>query len=414
MISTDVVIVGGGCVGLTLALALAEHEIKVTVIDGGEQNQPLLDTPELRVSALSHASEALFTRLDVWDDIVNTRVCPYQSMHVWEKDSFANINFDSEQINYSQLGFIVENKVISQCLLNKLAQYTDGVNLVFGQQVKQMNVGEREVLLTVEDGTPIIGQLLVGADGANSFVRQQMDMPITYWDYEHEAVVATIKTELDHQFCASQCFAPDGPLAFLPLAGPHISAAEQQNFSSIVWSTSPEQAQLLLSCTRKQFNHYLTTAFDGRLGLCELQSERLSFPLKMRYARQWTRPRVALIGDAAHTIHPLAGLGMNLGLLDAASLAEQLIAVKASQEDLGKTQALRAFERQGKARAQTYIAAMEGLKRLFSGDNPVLKLIRGSGLSMANAISPIKHQIIKQAMGLTGELPPLCQPLKRD
>lgn len=148
--------------------------------------------------------------------------------------------------------------------------------------------------------------------------------------------------------------------------------------------------------------------------MCELQSERVSFPLKMRYARQWTSSRVALIGDAAHTIHPLAGLGMNLGLLDAASLAQQLIEVKGERADLGVHQGLRAFERQGKARAQTYIAAMEGLKRLFTGDNPVLKFIRGSGLSMANSISPIKHQIIKQAMGLTGELPELSKPLRRE
>lgn len=414
MISTDVVIVGGGCVGLTLALALANHDIKVTVIDGGPKEQLLTDSPELRVSALSHASEALFTRLDVWDDIVKTRVCPYQSMHVWEKDSFANIHFDSEQLSYSQLGYIVENKVIRNSLLNKLEKVGDNVNLVFEQKVKQINIGEREVLLALEDGTPIIGQLLVGADGANSFVRQQLDMPITFWDYEHEAIVATVKTELDHQFCASQCFLPDGPLAFLPLAGPHISADNPQNFSSIVWSTSLQRAKLLLSCAQSQFNQYLTTAFDGRLGLCELQSERVSFPLKMRYARQWTSSRVALIGDAAHTIHPLAGLGMNLGLLDAASLAQQLIEVKGERADLGVHQGLRAFERQGKARAQTYIAAMEGLKRLFTGDNPVLKFIRGSGLSMANSISPIKHQIIKQAMGLTGELPELSKPLRRE
>ena len=414
MISTDVVIVGGGCIGLTLALALANHDIKVTVIDGGPKEQLLTDSPELRVSALSHASEALFTRLDVWDDIIKIRVCPYQSMYVWEKDSFANIHFDSEQLSYSQLGYIVENKVIRNSLLNKLEKVGDTVNLVFEQKVKQINIGDREVLLALEDGTPIIGQLLVGADGANSFVRQHLDMPITFWDYEHEAIIATVKTELDHQFCASQCFLPDGPLAFLPLAGTHISAENPQNFSSIVWSTCSERAKLLLSCAQKQFDQYLTTAFDGRLGLCELQSKRVSFPLKMRYARQWTSSRVTLIGDAAHTIHPLAGLGMNLGLLDAASLAQVLIEAKNDREDLGLHQVLRAFERQGKARAQTYIAAMEGLKRLFTGDNPVLKFIRGSGLSMANSISPIKHQIIKQAMGLTGELPELSKPLKRD
>jgi len=409
MISTDVVIVGGGCVGLTLALALVKSDIGVALIDGQKELQPLSSTPELRVSAISSASEAIFTRLEVWPDMLAKRAMPYKTMHVWEKDSFGQISFSAEQIHYPQLGHIVENKVIRNSLLEKLAEFSDKATLLFERKVKQINVGDREVFISLDDGTPVIGQLLVGADGANSFVRQQMDMPMTFWDYEHHAIVATVKTELEHQFCASQCFLPDGPLAFLPIFAENNS----QNFSSIVWSTSSEHAQMLLSCTQKQFNQALTAAFNGRLGLCEVQSERVSFPLKMRYARQWIKPRIALIGDAAHTIHPLAGLGMNLGLLDAASLSQELIKLSKEQQDLGQSQNLRAFERWRKAEAQTYIAAMEGFKRLFSGSNAITKLIRSSGLLLADSITPAKEQIIKQAMGLTGDLPELAKPLLR-
>jgi 2-octaprenylphenol hydroxylase len=410
MISTDVVIIGGGCVGLTLALALAEAGIAVVVIDSQKEVQPLTDVPELRVSALSGASQAMFTRLGVWQDMLDIRSTPYKTMHVWEKDSFGSISFSSEQIHYPGLGHIVENKVIRNALIKKLTRHNDVATLLFEQTVDKLNVGEREVLVSLSDGQPVIGQLLVAADGANSFVRQQMNMPTTFWDYEHDAIVATIKTELPHENCAAQCFLANGPLAFLPLT----DKDSEKNICSIVWSTSPDEAKSLQSCTQKQFNQRLTTAFDGRLGLCEVQSERVSFPLKMRYARQWVKPRIALIGDAAHTIHPLAGLGMNLGLLDAATLAQTLVEVKKNRADLGAVENLRGFERWRKAEAQTLIAAMEGLKRLFSGSNRVLKFIRSSGLMLADTVTPAKEQIIKQAMGLVGDLPDLAKPLTRD
>lgn len=410
MVSTDIVIVGGGCVGLTLALALAEAGIPSVVIDTQKQSQPLPQDFELRVSALSAASQSIFRHLGVWSEMTNTRACPYNSMHVWEKDSFGSISFAAEQVNESHLGHIVENKVIRNALIAKLERHNDIVTLLFSHSVKQINVGEREVLVSLDDGTPVIGQLLVAADGANSFVRQQMNMPITFWDYQHTAIVATIKTQLHHEHCASQCFLPNGPLAFLPLPG----QKDQQNFCSIVWSTSFDEAKQLLNCTQKQFNQRLTTAFDGRLGLCEVQSERVGFDLKMRYARQWVKHRVALIGDAAHTIHPLAGLGMNLGLLDAACLAQVLEEIKKDRADLGQIANLRGFERWRKAEAQTYVATMEGLKRLFSGNNGPVKLFRNVGLKLADTITPAKEQIIKQAMGLTGELPRLAQPVVKD
>lgn len=411
MNSTDIIIVGGGCVGLTLALALAEKNIPVVVIDNQPAQQPLSPVPGLRVSALSASTQALFTRLGVWQDITAARASPYTRMEVWEKDSFGAISFAAEQVHLAQLGHIVENQVIRNALVAKLADYADVATLLFERRVTQINVGEREVLVSLSDGQPVIGQLLVAADGANSFVRKSMNLPLTFWDYQHTAIVATVKTGRPHRRCASQCFLPDGPLAFLPLSDAYPGVDGQQNLSSIVWSTRPEVAKKRLAESDEAFSRQLTTAFDGRLGVCEVVSERVGVELTMRYARQWVKPRIALIGDAAHTIHPLAGLGMNLGLLDAATLAQTLIGLKATQQDPGLVANLRHFERWRKAEAQTLIAAMEGLKRLFGGDNPLLKLIRCSGLTLTDHILPVKNEIIKRAMGLSGELPDLAKPL---
>jgi 2-octaprenylphenol hydroxylase len=243
--------------------------------------------------------------------------------------------------------------------------------------------------------------LVVGADGANSWLREKSTIPLTFWDYQHHALVATIKTELPHEHCARQIFTPDGPLAFLPLF--------EQNLCSIVWSVSPEKAQQLKSLSAVEFNKQLSRNFDNRLGLCELQSERFSFPLRMRYARDFAKHRIALIGDAAHTIHPLAGQGVNLGLLDAVSLGQTIEQNIAEEKDIGLYKNLRYFERWRKTEAAQMIASMELLKQLFAGDNPMQKALRDVALVFTDQVSPLKTSFIKQAMGLSGELPLLAK-----
>lgn len=421
MISTDIIIVGGGCVGLALATALGQQNIKCVVIDAQNNEVELSDSPELRVSAISAASQSFLTNLNAWQHIEQLRLQPYSGMSVWEKDSFGKISFNAEDINQPRLGHIIENNVIRKALLTQLAQH-ESVQLIFEKQCKQINHGEREVMVNLDDGTPVIGKLIVAADGANSFVRSQAKIPMTFWDYDHTAIVATVETTLPHENTARQAFLPTGPLAFLPLfesdastdqtsqdKTPEENQRKAQTQCSIVWSTSHDHAQSLLNMEESEFNKALTVAFDNRLGLCKVKSKRVGFPLKMRYCRDWVTKRTVLIGDAAHTIHPLAGLGMNLGLMDAAALAETLIELNEAQKDMGEQSNLRSFERWRKAEAQTLIAAMEGLKRLFSGDNPLLKAIRSTGLALANNISPAKHQVIKHAMGLAGDLPKMAK-----
>ena len=259
---------------------------------------------------------------------------------------------------------------------------------MFETRYQQIHQTDSDVFINLESGEPVIAKLLVAADGANSAIRKQFNMPITFKDYDHHAIVATVKTADEHNNTARQVFLPTGPLAFLPLPDKHTH--------SIVWSTSPEHCDTLLALDDSHFNKAVMAALDGQCGLCEVQSERMAFPLKMRYAQQWVSGKVVLMGDAAHTIHPLAGLGMNLGLKDAAYLIELL---SNQQGEFASARTLRDYERTRKLDAQKHIAMMQGLKELFSGANPLKKLVRGVGLSLVDNLGPIKHLFAKEAIG---------------
>lgn len=400
MQSYDVVIVGGGMVGLVLALALKDSDLSVAVIDTEQGNKPLGEQPELRVSALSLASENILCRLGVWDDIDGKRRLSYQHMSVWDKDSVGKIQFSHTDVQQAQLGHIIENQSLRGSLWRK-AESSRHIELLAPKKITRLVFGQQESFITLDDESMLSARLVVGADGANSYVRQQAGLPLTFWDYDHRAIVATIKTALPHQNTARQIFTPTGPLAFLPLWDEHLC--------SIVWSQDEPEAQRLLDLSAEEFNKALTANFDGCLGLCELVSERQSYPLKMRYARTWVCDRVALVGDAAHTIHPLAGQGVNLGMLDAAALAEQLSALAGQGKDIGLHKNLRPYERWRKTEAVKMIATMEGFKRIFSGDKPLKKLLRDAALSTVNKLPKAKEKFIQQAMGLSGELPQLAR-----
>lgn len=400
MQSYDVTIVGGGMVGLTLARCLANSGLSIAIIES-KQPVALATEPENRVSALSYASRTLFDNLDVWSQLDIQRVTPYHKMQVWEKDSFGKIAFDAKQVNQSDLGYIVENTNLQHALLTSVQKQTN-VSFFCPDALQNMAIGDGEAWLTLASGKQLTSKLVVAADGANSWVRQQLNIPLTQWDYQHNAIVATIKTAEPHQSCARQIFTAEGPLAFLPLY--------EQNTSSIVWSLPPEQANVLMALDDHAFNQELARTFDNHLGLCEVQSKRHCIPLTMRYARDFAKHRVALIGDAAHTIHPLAGQGVNLGLLDAACLAEEIIKQVEQGHDIGLYQHLRHFERWRKTEAIEMIASMEFLKQIFAGANPVKKVIRDVALLMADTVSPLKKQFIKQAMGVNGHKPAICLP----
>ena len=395
----DVAIIGGGMVGLATAIGLAQDGVKTVVIDAGE-TQTVTGEPRLRVSAINKASTNLLKNLGAWSYIDEARIGMYDTMHVWTKDGLGSIDFDSKQQNEPILGNIIENDNISHALAtraNELAELTHIQN----QRVSNIAFGDKETWISLDSGDNITASVVVAADGANSWVREQCKIPLTFWDYDHHAIVANIRTAVAHENCARQVFLQDGPLAFLPLNEPDLC--------SIVWSVPPEKAKALQAMNAENFNKALTAAFDGKLGLCQLESDSPAFPLRMRYARQFAQHRLILAGDAAHTIHPLAGQGVNLGFLDAASIIETLADLKQQNKDLGDYRNLRSLERWRKAEAAEMIAAMEGLKRLFAGSNPIKKALRDFGLNLVNQIGPIKAIFAKHALGHKLKLPKLCK-----
>lgn len=399
MQSYDIVVVGGGMVGLTLACALADTDLRIAIIEGHQPDPDLPQVPDNRVSALSRASENILRNVQAWPGVETRRQCRYQAMSVWEKDSFAKIEFDATSLNQTDLGTIVENRVIQLALWER-AKQLDNVSFFVPQTCQSMVTGESEVWLTLSNGQHITAKLLVGADGARSWVRQQASIPLTQRDYGHHAIVATVNTELSHQGVARQIFTDDGPLAFLPLPD------EKQ--SSIVWSCSPERAQALMESDEASFCKQLSTAFDVQLGLCSLAGERSVYPLTMRFARDFIAQRVALIGDAAHTIHPLAGQGVNLGILDAVSLAQELKQLWSDGKDIGVQRHLRSYERWRKAEATKMIAAMQGFRDLFEGQHPLKKLVRGVGMRLVNDMPFAKESLIRRALGIEGDMPELA------
>ncbi|EFB2835873.1 FAD-dependent 2-octaprenylphenol hydroxylase [Escherichia coli] len=392
MQSVDVAIVGGGMVGLAVACGLQGSGLRVAVLEQRVPEPLAADAPpQLRVSAINAASEKLLIRLGIWQDILSRRASCYHGMEVWDKDSFGHISFDDQSMGYSHLGHIVENAVIHYALWNK-AQQSSYITLFAPAELQQVAWGENETFLTLKDGSMLTARLVIGADGANSWLRNKADIPLTFWDYQHHALVATIRTEEPHEAVARQVFHGEGILAFLPLSDPHLC--------SIVWSLPPQEAQRMQQASEDEFNRALNIAFDNRLGLCKVESERQVFPLTGRYARQFAAHRLALVGDAAHTIHPLAGQGVNLGFMDAAELIAELKRLHRQGKDIGQYIYLRRYERSRKHSAALMLASMQGFRDLFSGANPAKKLLRDIGLKLADTLPGVKPQLIRQAMGL--------------
>lgn len=388
----DLVIVGGGMVGLALASALRNSGLRIAVVDKKLPSDITADAAT-RVSALNLASERFLSRIGAWPLL--SRKQYFSAMSVWERDSFAHFDVDASQFEQQHLGHIVENNVVQQALLATLQD--SAVELLIPAQIQSVSENEQGIALVLDNQQMLFTRLLVAADGANSQLRQQFRIPLTSWDYQQTALVATIRTAEPHQQVARQVFTPEGPLAFLPLW--------QDNLCSIVWSLPSLLAEDLASCQEAEFNHRLAATFDMKLGLCELVSARELCPLTARYARQQVQSRLILLGDAAHTIHPLAGQGVNLGFMDAAALSDTLQQMLAQGIPVDDARMLRRYERWRKAEAVQWLATMEGFKRLFSGDDPIKKLIRGTGMRLAEYSMPLMKPLLSKALGTSGELP---------
>lgn len=412
--SADILISGAGMVGAALACALAPSGLKIQLLEQRPGTlQQWMDeataalTPEhydARVSALNLASVQLLESLSAWSGVQARRACAYTDMEVWDGEGSGRIHFSADALHETCLGYIVENSVILSALYEQLSRH-DNIELIPGVGLKQLSApladGARDVLL--DDGRSIRTRLLVGADGAESLTRRLAGIAATEWDYGHHAIVTTIRTEQPHAETCWQRFTEDGPLALLPLAGADAHAL------SIVWSTSPDHAAELMALDDVAFQNELGCAFEYRLGQIEWCDQRRSIPLRQRHAHRYVEAGLALVGDAAHTIHPLAGQGVNLGFMDAAALADVLLVAITRGEDWAGEAVLRRFQRQRRSANLSMAASMEGFRRLFAPQPPLVRLLRSCGMNLTNRIEPLKQHLVLQAMGLSGERPPLAR-----
>ena len=382
----DLVVVGGGVVGLTAALAMVRRGFSVALVDAGTLSVNLT-TPDPRVYAINQASEALLQELGVWQRLEQTRVSPYRHMYVWDAANGADIEFDARMVAAEHLGHIVEESVLKQALLEALNEEKDSLSLFPNQKVVAVESSTDKIRVD-GDQKSWQGQLLMIADGANSPCRQLLTVALTSWSYHQQALVALVNTEHAHQHTAYQVFNSKGPLAFLPLI--------DQRQCSIVWSTTATHAEQLMALSDEEFNEHLTTAFASKLGQAKVVGKRYQFPLTMRHAKQYSGQRWLLLGDAAHTIHPLAGLGLNVGLAD---VATWLACLDENKNLLTSKKTLGSYQRQRKYAVWQIIAMMDVLKTLFTNPLPPVIALRGLGLGACNRLLPLKRMFIEQAAG---------------
>ena len=397
----EIVVVGGGITGLTVATLLAHSEqrdqLHITVVDAGKR--PVFDSAEevsLRVSAIASGSTKIFASIGAWQGILDQRACPYRDMRVWDTGGFVDgpdtLRFEAAEFAVSELGFIVENSLIQHSLLQQLDSLNQGVD--FETPIQSMSESDQRFRVELADGKSLLADLIIGADGAGSFVRKSADISVDAWAYPQSAFVTHLRPEKSHMNTAWQRFLRNGPVALLPLLDGRVS---------VVWSTTPEQAQAALESSDEQLSDMLSEASDHVLGQLQPEGPRGAFPLKAQHAGKYVLPGLALIGDAAHAVHPLAGQGANLGLADAAKLVEVIVDAIASGENPGDLPVLRRYERARKGANQTMLYFIDSLNRLFLSESDSVAKLRGSGMRLFNLSGPIRDHAVQVALGLNAQ-----------
>jgi 2-octaprenylphenol hydroxylase len=397
----DVIIVGAGMVGTTVACLLAQiadkqgsSALKIGLIES--RSAPPFDSNQFdpRVAALTEKTRALLERCSVWEDIQAKRVAPYTAMQVWDAEGTGQINFNCRDVHLPNLGHIVEASAITSSLMARVEPLPN-IDIYCPASVEHYQLEEDAVILGLHNQNSISAALLIAADGANSSVRQQFQFATREWDYQQQAIVTTITTERPNQQTAWQRFMPTGPLALLPL-----NDDGNLHRCSIVWSQDTEEAERLMALGDEDFCEQLSIANEHCLGRVTAVDKRFLIPLRQRHAIDYVKPRVALIGDAAHSIHPLAGQGVNLGFADVQVLVEEIQRAFSRGIDLGELSVLKRYQRRRKPENLAAMATMEGFKRLFGSNSSALRLMRNRGMLGVDQIVPLKNQLIKKAMGL--------------
>lgn len=435
----DIAIVGAGMIGASLALALSELGYQVALLDAQPEDslrRPLtaltdktvsdktsidktfideipsdasnVDAFEVRVSAITSASQRFLESLGVWQRLDASRYHAYQGMHVWDELGTASLTFDASDVHADSLGTIVENQALVFALHNQLDEGAK-VTRFFGSNLEAIDTAPSssanslpsfasahpQSVLRLTDGRELKVGLVVAADGANSFTRRSLGFETREWDYDHHGIVATVRVE-HHHSTAWQRFSEAGPLAFLPIQ----SSAQGGHYCSIVWSQSTDRAKQLMAMDDTEFLAALSAASEGRVGQIFELSKRFSVPLRQRHAKRYVQSGAALVGDAAHTIHPLAGQGVNQGFKDVEGLVKVLAQARDSGVAPGNEIVLKRYQRQRQGDNLMMMASMEGFKRVFGSSDPGLRLLRNLGFSLVDKQRLLKKAFIRTAMGL--------------
>lgn len=394
----DLIIVGAGLTGAALACAIAQlpraTSLSIALVEADTGlTQFSGDNFDPRVVALTQASQDLLQRIGVWEIIRRTRACAYTDMHVWDGEGTAEIHFNAADVRASHLGHIVENSVVLTALRQQLAQHSN-IHLIQPARVTQMGLSPTPSL-QLDNGETVSAALVIAADGANSKVRELAHVDTREWDYHQMAIVTTVQTQFSHQATAWQRFMRTGPLAFLPL-----SSVADKHFCSIVWSLDTDCVDEIMQLSDAEFCARLGRAFEYKLGEILQAAERFAIPLRQRHAKEYCVPGLALVGDAAHNIHPLAGQGVNLGLLDVSALVVEIDRALERNIPLSDFSMLRRYQRQRLAGNLGMMSAMEAFKRLFGSDSLAINWLRNSGMRQLNSFTALKKIIVRSAMGL--------------
>lgn len=391
----DVVIIGGGLVGGTLAVALAQQNFKVAVIDRESPEELLKPDLDGRTTAVSYGSKLIFDQLGIWDKVEHAAE-PILDIRVFERDSPWAIYYNHQDVGNAPMGYIVENRVLRQGIFQRAVELPDQLTWMAPASVAHTERNLEGVIVELEDGNTLKASLLVGAEGRLSPTRDEAGIKTFRWSYDKMALIAHVTHEKPHQGSAWEVFQPQGPFAILPLRTCPTTGSYR---SGIVWTGSPSDINQLLSLDDEEISAELQELFPY-FGTIQVSGKRWSYPLSAMIAKGTVDHRLAIVGDAAHTVHPVAGQGVNLGWRDAHTLAKVLGKAKGLGLDIGSKSILQDYQRRRRVDTASILAMSDGMVRLFSNKSSTLSFLRNTGLGIVNQIPPLKRRLMRHAMGI--------------